>query len=113
MPGFKQSGQTWPLCMQKKWYMILNGIDSGFPSPAVADWDFFMRCELAGLDCKRYMGTHFYHFAGAATKKTPEQAERHQQGEMASMEYFKWKWGAYPVRDRLKNSCLNQKFRGI
>lgn len=107
-------GQTWPLFMQKKWYMLLNGIDSGFPSPAVADWDFFFRCELNGLKCIRSHEIIFYHFAGAATKRNPEQATKHAEGEMASMEYFKWKWGQYPRRDA-NNSILHMKnqFRGL
>lgn len=89
---WRPDGQTWPLFMSKKWYMILGGIDPYFPSPAVADWDFFFRCELAGLECVRYLGTHFYHFAGAATKR-PDSVQAHTQGEQDSQQYFYWKWG--------------------
>lgn len=107
-----ERGQTWPVFLEKKWYMIVNGIDAGFPSPAVADWDFFLRLELAGLKCVRYFGTHFYHFASVATKKTPEQLQKSRDGEQASLEYFEWKWGVLPRRN-INNSCMSQKFRGI
>lgn len=102
----EEAGQTWPLFMEKRWYMILNGIDSGYENPAYADWDFFMRCELAGLRCTRYFGCHIYHFAGASTKRTPEQAAKHQDGERRSLEYFQWKWKVFPIRDS-NNSLLN------
>jgi glycosyltransferase involved in cell wall biosynthesis len=87
-------GQTWPIYMSKKWYMAVGGIDSQFPSAAVADHDFFLRCEMLGLDCIRSHSLHFYHFAGAATKKVGN-IEQHNNGEMQSHEYFKWKWGFY------------------
>ena len=105
-------GQTWPLFIKKKHYMALNGIDAGFPNPAVADWDFFMRCELMGLSCSRLLNVHFYHFAGAATKRSPEQAAKQAQGEAESMQYFEWKWGKKPFRNT-RNSTLVQNYRGI
>lgn len=107
-----EDGQTWPLFIKKKHYMALNGIDPGFPNPAVADWDFFMRCELMGLHCNRLNNIHFYHFAGAATKRSPEQATKQAHGEAESMLYFEWKWGKKPFRDR-RNSTLVQTYRGI
>ena len=88
-------GQTWPVFMQKKAYMMLGGIDPSYPSAAVADWDFFFRCELAGLELVRSHKTHFYHFAGAATKK-PELVNQHVKGEHDSFQYFAWKWGFLP-----------------
>jgi len=111
-PTINARGQTWPVFIQKKWYMIVNGIDAGFPSPSGADWDFFLRLELAGVKLVRYFGAHFYHFASASTKKTPEQMEKTQDGEAQSMEYFNWKWGNYPRRN-INNSCLDISLRGI
>lgn len=110
---FGQDGQTWPLCMSKKWYMILGGIDPNFPSPAVADWDFFMRCEMAGLACKRYFGAHFYHFASAATKKTPEMVHSHQQKEQQSYEYFQFKWGFAPRLNEINSKLNGEVARGL
>lgn len=98
-------GQTWPVFMDKKWYMILGGIDERFPFTAAADWDFFMRAELAGLICERLNTVNFYHFAGAGTR-TPESMERRQQREMQSFEYFLWKWGFLPDRFNSRNSAV-------
>jgi glycosyltransferase involved in cell wall biosynthesis len=111
---WKQDGQTWPLFMSKKWYMALNGIDASFPSPAVADHDFFLRCEMAGLMCGRIMDCNFYHFAGAATK-AEGRAEQHNMGEIASHEYFQWKWG-FPSQMKPKTHSKaphGQTVRGI
>lgn len=104
-------GQTWPLFMSKKWYMALGGIDVNFPSAAVADWDFFLRCELAGLQCIRLNSIHFYHFAGAATKKRDS---GWNQNEMNSFEYFEYKWGFHPSMKVSNHSKIpNQDVRGI
>lgn len=91
-PQLADDGGTWPVFMNKKWYQALGGIDPYFPSPAVADHDFFLRCELAGLKMQRFLGIHFYHFAGASTKKV---VKDWNVGEMNSHEYFKYKWGFY------------------
>jgi GT2 family glycosyltransferase len=101
---YSKAGQTWPLFMEKKWYMILNGIDNQFPSPAVADWDFFLRAELAGLTCLRITNTVFYHFASVSAKKTPESLFRHQSAELQSFEYFEWKWGYLPRRNEVNSA---------
>jgi len=107
-------GQTWPLLIRKRHYMMLGGIDVSFPSPAVADWDFFFRCELAGLSCYRASGVPFYHFAGAATKKTPELAAAHAAKEQQSHQYFAWKWGAFATLDAKHNKRpVGGSFRGI
>lgn len=96
---YTSDGQTWPVFMSKKWYMVLGGIDPLFPSPAVADWDFFMRCEMAGLEMVRCHTAQFYHFAGAATKRDAETARRHAEKEMESFDYFRFKWGFNPGLD--------------
>jgi GT2 family glycosyltransferase len=89
---FTLDGQTWPLFMSKKWYMILGGIDETFPYTSVADHDFFMRCEMANLECVRYWGCNFYHFAGAANQSRERQINRELR-DSASQQYFAWKWG--------------------
>lgn len=106
-------GDTWPLLIRKRHYMMLGGIDVSFPSPAVADWDFFFRCELAGLHCRRASGVPFYHFAGSATKATQEKANVHAMKERESFEYFAWKWGEYPTLNHLnKKRPIKGRFRG-
>jgi glycosyltransferase involved in cell wall biosynthesis len=92
-PRSSQDGQTWPVFMLKKHWMILGGIDPYFPHPAVADWDFFMRAEMMGLNFERTFLTHFYHFAGASTRKT----DASWSGKEAeSFEYFEYKWNFRP-----------------
>jgi GT2 family glycosyltransferase len=103
---FTIDGQTWPVFMSKKWWMILGGIDPAFPNPAVSDWDFFMRCEMAGLECVRYHGLHFYHFGGVATKVIGN-ALQHNDGERKSFEYFYHKWGFMPRMNPQTHSKLN------
>jgi len=102
----QKDGGTWPVFMAKKWWMILGGIDPYFPSPAVADLDFFYRCDLAGLRIKRDVGLHFYHFAGAATKATPEKAHLHQMKEQQSWAYLYYKWGAKKITRNMETNLL-------
>jgi glycosyltransferase involved in cell wall biosynthesis len=83
---------TWPLFITKRNYMILGGIDQNFPHAPVADWDFFLRCELMGLSLTRHLGIHLYHFAGSSTKTIDKGwGSKEQQ----SHEYFNYKWGFY------------------
>lgn len=112
---FGDDGQTWPIFMTKKWYMILGGVDERFPSPAVADWDFFMRAELAGLECVRIFNPLFYHFSGAQMKRTPEAAQAHAAKEAQSFAYFEWKWGFRPSRPTTTNSAISsvESVRGV
>lgn len=103
---FADDGGTWPLLIEKKYYMLLNGIDTYFPSPAVADLDFFYRCFNIGLKIQRYYGCHVYHFAGAATKATPERAAAHFQKEQESWAYLNYKWQSKNI-SRDQNNLLN------
>lgn len=89
-------GATWPVFMSKRLYMMCGGIDVSFPSPAVADWDFFLRLRLSDAALLRMHKIHVYHFGGAATKKTPEIAARHAEKEAQSFQYFEYKWGFSP-----------------
>jgi glycosyltransferase involved in cell wall biosynthesis len=107
-------GQTWPLFIEKKWYMALGGIDEEFPRGAAADWDFFTRCDIAGLRFRRDYNAHFYHFSGAANKKTPEKAAAFAQLEQEAFRYYAWKWGFVPVLDENYSKLpKNTTVRGI
>lgn len=107
-------GQTWPVFMEKKWFMALGGMDEEYPRGSVADWDFFTRCELAGLRCIRSYATHFYHFSGAANKKTPEKQAEFAQLEQEAFRYYEWKWGFKPVLDEHYSKLpKNTTVRGI
>jgi glycosyltransferase involved in cell wall biosynthesis len=94
-------GSTWPLCMSREKYMALGGLDPYYPSPAYADLDFFLRCELMKLSCVRYFGTHIYHFAGASTR-TIDKGWNYKEAQSA--EYFEYKWKFPPYRN--KNNSL-------
>jgi glycosyltransferase involved in cell wall biosynthesis len=107
-------GGTWPLFVTKTRFMMIGGFDISFPSPAVADHDLFLRLEMAGTSTGRFFDTHFYHFAGAATKRTPEQAHQHMLKEQQSHEHFMWKWG-FASRFDHNNSHLpyGETIRGV
>lgn len=110
---FTPDGQTWPLFMSKKWFMACGGFDIAYPSPSVCDWDLFMKFELAGLKCVRWKGMHLYHFVSTVTK-TPERLEEARNKEMASFDYFTYKWGFYPSLHSETNSKFpGTTFRGI
>lgn len=84
---YSKDGQTWPLFIEKKWFMTLGGIDTQFPGASYADHDFFLRCEMAGLNTIRANSLHFYHFA--------RRSEGSIEKEIPTAEYFAWKWGFY------------------
>lgn len=92
------NGQTFPFLMSKTNYMAVGGFDVSYPARngAVADHDFFMRCELAGLRLVRYYGVHFYHFVSTSTSTDKSKST---QNEQLAHEYFNWKWGFYSKFD--------------
>jgi glycosyltransferase involved in cell wall biosynthesis len=104
-PLHGMDGQTWPIFISKRHFMMVGGIDPYYPSPAVADWDLFMKLEMAGLVCNRWFGCHFYHFAGAATRKVDS---NWNVKELQSHQYFQYKWG---YSGNL-NSTTHSKFPG-
>ena len=87
------SGSTLPFAMHKQDYLTIGGWDIMYPSPHVVDWDFFLKCNLAGFKMKRTYNTHFYHFAGAATRQTPEQNQISTQKEQLAHQFAYQKWG--------------------
>ena len=56
----------------------------------VADWDFFLKCQLSGLKMLRIWNVHFYHFSQVSVN-----GEKRQQAERKNHEYAKYKWGSY------------------
>lgn len=81
------SGGTLPIFLPKKCYMMVGGWDEHYPTNGVvADWDFFCKCEEAGVGLVRDHGTVFYHFAQVATGNQRQDTER--QGH----DYFFYKW---------------------
>jgi len=103
-PLVEENGSTFPFFMSKKDYLKIGGFDESYPSPSgfVADWEFFMKCQMNGMKMLRTYNVHFYHFV-SLTAKTPEQIQASKQYEMACHEYAKYKWGNYIQHDRENN----------
>jgi len=104
------NGSTLPFLMNKYDYLAVGGWDIMYPSPHVVDWDFFLKCEYVGYIMKRSY-INFYHFAGAATRKTPEQNIESTRKELAAHTFFRLKWDSPAEHDNLDNSKLLRKFK--
>lgn len=100
------TGCTLPFLMTKHDFLAVGGWDELYPSPHVVDWDFFLKCEYVGFVMKRTYEAQFYHFAGAATRKTPEQSAESSRKEVLAHEFFARKWGGYAKHNPITNSKL-------
>jgi glycosyltransferase involved in cell wall biosynthesis len=92
------SGSTLPIFMSKLDYIRIGGWDENYEMGMVADWDFFLKCQLSGLKMIRTWNVHFYHFAQVSTN-----GEKRQQAEQAGHEYAKYKWGSYIYHNNENN----------
>jgi hypothetical protein len=106
----EMNGSTLPFMMNKYDYLAVGGWDIMYPSPHVVDWDFFLKCEYVGFLMKRAY-VNFYHFAGAATRKTPEQSEESTRKEQLAHDFFAVKWGEHSKHNPENNSKLLFKFK--
>jgi len=86
----EECGSTLPIFMSRIDYIRLGGWDESYNMAMVADWDFFLKCQLSGLKMVRTWNCHFYHFASISYS-----GEKRQQAEQAGHEYAKYKWGEY------------------
>lgn len=105
------SGSTFPIFISKKDFLRVGGFDESYPSPSgfVADWDFFLKCELSDMKMLRDYSTHFYHFVSLSTK-TPEQVELSKKYEQDCHEYFYYKWGQRAQHNSNNNSKMISKY---
>ena len=78
--------------------MRLGGWDENYELGMVADWDFFLKCELSDIKMCRTKNTSFYHFASASTN-----GESRMRAEQNGHEYAKYKWGDYIKHDPQTN----------
>ena len=90
--------------MYREDYLAVGGWDIMYPSPHVIDWDFFLKCEYWGLKMLRTYKCNFYHFAGAATRKTPEQSLESTKKEQNAHLFFQNKWKQPAQHNQLTNS---------
>jgi hypothetical protein len=67
----------------------------------VADWDFFLKCQLSGLRMVRNWNLHFYHFASISTN-----GEKRKLAEQNGHGYAKYKWGGYISNNPQDNSKM-------
>jgi len=102
----EKTGSTLPIFMSKKDYLRVGGWDETYPGAWVVDWDFFLKCELSGMNMVRSYNCHFYHFVSVGTEATPEEKAKKQAKEQACHEYFKYKWGIYAQHNPETNSKM-------
>ena len=91
----EECGSTLPIFMSKVDYLRVGGWDENYDLGVVADWDFFLKCDLSGLRMLRTWNLHFYHFVSLSTNDTEERRLNRQQSEQNGHEYAKYKWGGY------------------
>jgi glycosyltransferase involved in cell wall biosynthesis len=99
--GYKvdETGSTLPIFMSKIDYLKVGGWDENYEQGMVADWDFFLKCQLSGMKMLRTYECHLYHFASISVN-----GEKRRQAEMNGHEYAKYKWGSYIKHNPLDNS---------
>lgn len=90
----EESGSTLPIFMARIDYLRVGGWDENYELGMVADWDFFLKCQLSGLKMLRTYDCSFYHFVSLTTT-TPEKLAHRQQSEQKGHEYAAYKWGSY------------------
>ena len=107
------NGGIFPLYLSKKKYMMVGGFDIIYPSPFICDWDFFLKCELAGMKTIRSKKLNFYHFGSVATKNGKE-GQRFKQSESEAYEIYKYKWGFDMILNKdLSHSPKGKLIKGI
>ena len=90
----QETGSTLPIFMSKIDYLKVGGWDENYEQGMVADWDFFLKCQLSGLKMIRTYKCHFYHFASVSVN-----GEKRQQAEYNGHNYAKYKWCKYIQHD--------------
>ena len=100
------TGSTLNFAMYREDYLAVGGWDLMYPSPHVVDWDFFLKCEYWNMKMLRTYKCNFYHFAGAATRTTPEQSAESTKKENNAHEFFRNKWKQPAKHNPLNNSKL-------
>jgi len=99
----EECGSTLPIFMSKMDYLRVGGWDENYDLGVVADWDFFVKCQLSGLKMIRNWNLHFYHFVSLSTNNTEENRIKRQQSERNGHEYARYKWGNYIQHDPVTN----------
>jgi GT2 family glycosyltransferase len=96
-------GSTLPIFMSKIDYLRVGGWDENYNLGLVADWDFFLKCQLSGLKMRRTFNTHFYHFVSLTVNNNKENETKRQQSEIEAHTYAQYKWGG-SIKHNPKNN---------
>lgn len=99
------SGGTLPFLISKIDYLKVGGWDTNYKSGLVADYDFFLKCQLCGMDLIRTYATHFYHFVSLSVTDDYKRRIALRQAH----DYGKYKWGGYIINSRPNNKKSIQK----
>lgn len=97
-----QFGSTMPIFMSRTCFMVVGGWDIHYPSGLVADWDFFLKCDLVGLSFMRTYSCHFYHFVSLTVNNNSDRIQK----ENLAHNYATQKWKS-PI---IHNTITNKKF---
>ena len=92
--------------ISKKKYLTVGGWDEAYPGAWVVDWEFFLKCELAGYKMLRTYNCHFYHFVSVGTEATAEEKQKKMIREQGCHEYFRYKWGKPAQHNPITNSKM-------
>ena len=93
------TGSTLPIFMNRNKFLALGGWDENYPQGMVADWDFFLKCNIMGLNMKRIYNCPFYHFTSLSVKD-----ELREQAEIKGHRYSTYKWGDFIKHDTTNNT---------
>ena len=96
-------GSTLPIFMSKIDYLRVGGWDENYNLGLVADWDFFLKCQLSGLKMRRTFSTHFYHFVSLTVNDNEENKIKRNQSEIEAHTYAQYKWGT-SIKHNPKNN---------
>ena len=97
------NGSTLPIFMSKLDYIKIGGWDENYELGMVADWDFFLKCQLNGLSMARIYNCHFYHFVSLTTTIDQKAENKRKQAETNGHVYANYKWG-YFIKHNEKNN---------
>lgn len=95
-------GSTLPIFMSKTNYWVVGGWDINYPAGLVADWDFFLKCDMVNMSMVRTYNCHFYHFVSLSVNEKSDRQEK----ENIAHSYAHKKWGSMIQH----NNITNKKF---
>ena len=100
----EEAGSTFPFLISKQDYLRVGGLDETYSGPWAVDWEFFMKCELSGMQMIRTYEAHFYHFVSLGTVPSPEKQKEKSLKEEECHNYFIYKWGRPAQHNPFNNS---------